>query len=276
MSKRNIRRDPSSKKRMILAVKAARDAYMVLAKAGRLSTDKRQYLCETLEFHGEDSDIYKGDDESLVRAWAICQLRMLYRYFQTEHFTPQGVRRLAKKHGGFPSRGSRGNDPSGVERDPETKRTIHRLELQLQEDSALTMSQALRIIEKLIALYQELGDMRGVLRYKSMHKRYSEISAKGALREKRRGQRAPRALGRSMRSHVQQSHPGAEVLWSKDDLALIHLKGQHLAVMLIQYQTWGVRRFHDVDEAIDYLHQKYGEHIMKANDPSRLRARKKR
>lgn len=179
----------------------------------------------------------------------------------------------ARERGRDPSRGRRPSRGHSL-RDPETRRAIARLERQLHETRDL--EQAELILRKLLALYSELGDARGVVRCKADIRRAHAIMAKAEMRSKRRGHRArierPRLRRRGVKSNIPSSLTDVSnsVVWSKDDLALVQLpRGE---MLLLQWKSWGptpIKRFDTHNEAVEYLIKRLGAGFIQSNDPNR-------
>lgn len=171
------------------------------------------------------------------------------------------------------------NDPSArAERDPETRRKIRSLELRIRETTDVYTVQ--KLLRQLLALYQELGDARGVIRCKSDLSRVNEFIRLTALRKQRHKHRAARgAKQRPLRRGQPWAKSGplpANVLWAKDDLALIALPVGE--VLLVQLKSWGptpIRRFVTEELAIAWLKRKLGAAFTGLHDPDRKKRRKR-
>ena len=71
-------------------------------------------------------------------------------------------------------------------------------------------------------------------------------------------------------------NPSYRVLWTRHDLALIHVHDANdRPFLVLQHKSWGtqvVKRFEEVEDAREFIVMTYG-FSLKANDPNRRRAR---
>lgn len=169
-------------------------------------------------------------------------------------------------------------------RDPETRRSIRRLEDRLSE--TLSVEEGKTILHKLIALYSELGDARGVIRYRTQLQRFEAIEERSRSRASRKTGRAPRGARTSRRATSQgprtttNSTVDPNVLWTNGEVYLERTKLHDYPYGVyrqprLDHEPVDPQLFSTREQADAYAFTRYGVYT-RSNDPDGRTRRAKR